>query len=395
MKICFYCDSVFTFGGVQRVLAVLAKELSKKHEITILTLDDPSLEDTTIYNLYEANIKYIFLKYAESPVYEFIPLKAYSFLYKKILPQNRLFSKWYGYSSFAKSRRKHLINVLNNGNYDVVIGVHVFLSFHLATIKGRTSAKLIGWMHNSYDAFFERDRGYVKSLRNFFKYQMKKLFRIIVLSNHDKHLYIQKLGIHPQVIYNPLTIIPQGKSHGNKKFLAIGRFSPLHKGFDILIKAFARFAEHDNEWTLDIVGDGPEKSYLESLIEEYRLHGKVSFFPFTKNVESFYKNASVYILSSRWEGLPLVLLEAMSYGLPIITSNLPITKELLENKGIGLFFENENIEHLCQKMIDMVNLGDDKFSEMQNNALLFVNDFSIDKIVPQWESIFKESLLLF
>lgn len=80
MKICFYCDSIFTFGGVQRVLAVLAKELSKKHEISILTLDDPSLKDTTMYGLSDANIKYTFLKYPESPMYEFIPSKIYSFL---------------------------------------------------------------------------------------------------------------------------------------------------------------------------------------------------------------------------------------------------------------------------------------------------------------------------
>lgn len=390
MKICFYCDSIFSFGGVQRVLAVLARELSKKNDITILTLDDPSLEDTSMYNLYEVNIKYIFLKYAESPLYEFIPSKVYSFLYKKILPQNRLFSKWYGYSSFPKSKRRYLINILNDGNYDVVTGVHVFLSFHLASIKGRTSAKLIGWMHNSYDAFFEKDRGYVKNLRNFFKFQMKELSWVVVLSKHDKDLYIQKFGVFPQVIYNPLTIIPQDKSHGNKKFLAIGRLSPLHKGFDILIKAFAQFAKQNNEWTLDIVGDGSEKSYLDSLIEKYRLHDRVSIFPFTKNVEFFYRNASIYILSSRWEGFGLVLLEAMSYGLPIISSDVPVAKELLDKKAIALFFENGNISDLCKRMIEIVNTDKEKIEEMKHNARLYVKEFSIEKIASQWEDLFSK-----
>ena len=52
MKICFYCDSIFSFGGVQRVLSVIAKELSFRHEVTIMTHDNPSLMDTTMYNLH-------------------------------------------------------------------------------------------------------------------------------------------------------------------------------------------------------------------------------------------------------------------------------------------------------------------------------------------------------
>lgn len=388
MKICFYCDSIFTFGGVQRVLAVLSKELTKKHEITILTLDDPSLEDRTMYGLDEVEIECIFLKYPKSPIYEFLPSKAYSFLYKKILPQNKLFSQWYGYSSFPKSKRDHLINILNKGNYDIVVSVHVFLSFHLASIKDRINLETIGWMHNSYDAFFKIDTGYVKHLYNFFKYQMKELSRIIVLSHNDSNLYRQKFGIHSQVIYNPLTILPDGKAQAEKKFLAIGRFSPLHKGFDILIKAFALFAEHDNEWTLDIVGDGPEKKYFESLIEKYALGNRILIHPFTKNVGAFYKKASVYILSSRWEGFGLVLLEAMSYGLPIIASELPVTKELLDSKGVGLFFQNENIEDLCQKMKNIAQMDNLELKKMSGNALAYSNYFSISKITEEWENLF-------
>jgi glycosyltransferase involved in cell wall biosynthesis len=210
---------------------------------------------------------------------------------------------------------------------------------------------------------------------------------VIVLSNHDRNLYIQKFGIYPRVIYNPLTILPDGKAQGNKKFLAIGRFSPLHKGFDILIKAFALFAEHDSEWTLDIVGDGPEKKYFESLIEEYALHDRISIYPFTKDIGTFYKNASVYILSSRWEGQALVILEALSFGLPLITSAIPITEEILDNKGVALFFENENPEDLCRKMVEMANLEEDKLTGMSDNALLFVKNFSISEIIPRWEEL--------
>lgn len=391
MKICFYCDSIFTFGGVQRVLAVLAKELSKKHEISILTLDDPSLKDTTMYGLSDANIKYTFLKYPESPMYEFIPSKIYSFLYKNILPQNRLFSKWYGYSSFPKSKRSHLINTLKRGDYDIVIGVHVFMSYHLAVITKEISSKTIGWMHSSYDAFFTIENPYVGILKNFFIHVLPNLDKLIVLSKSDQTRYSRDLNIKSSVIYNPLTINNNEEAEiKSKTFLAVGRLSRKTKGFDILIKAFALFANENKEWDLKIVGEGTEKEYLQSLINEEELEARVEIFPFTKHIEPYYNRASVFILSSRWEGFGLVLIEAMSYGLPIIASDLPITRELLDGKNVALFFESENVIDLSIKMTEIAQMDSLSFKKMSDNALVCSDHFSIHKIAIQWESVFND-----
>ena len=387
MKICFYCDSIFTFGGVQRVLAVLAKSLSKDHDITILTLDDPSLNDTTMYGLNSTNIHYINLQYPKIPLYENIPCKAYSLLYKTILPQNKLFSKWYGYSSFPYTQRSILIKTLNQESYNVVVGVHVFLSFHLASIQKQIKAKTIGWMHNSYDAFFSIKKSYVGKQKNQFKHLMPELDKIIVLSKYDQEKFQKELNVHTEAIYNPLTIEPKGKgSPEHKKFLAVGRFSPLHKGFDILIEAFAIFSKQNKDWTLDIVGEGPEEDMLRSLIYKYHLEKRVTLYPFTKEVEKHYESASVYVLSSRWEGFGLVLVEAMSYGLPIISSYLPVTKELLENRGVGIFFENENIADLAEKM-KIITQNTDLISTEQS-ALKYSKEFGTKNIIMHWESLF-------
>jgi Glycosyltransferase len=386
MKICFYCDTIFTFGGVQRVLAVIAKELSKEHDITILTLDNPSLENTTMYGLSSANIKYIYLQYSRIPSYENIPCKAYSLIYKTILPQNKLFSKWYGYSSFPHTQRSLLIKALNKGNYDVVVGVHVFLSFHLASIQKQIKARTIGWMHNSYDAFFSIKTSYVGKQRNQFKHIMPNLDKIIVLSKYDQERFLKELNIQTEVIYNPLTIEPKGKgSPEHKKFLTIGRFSHLHKGFDILINAFALFAKQNQDWTLDIVGEGSEEEMLRSLISKHQLEKRVTIFPFTKNVEKHYESASVYVLSSRWEGFPLVLFEAMSYGLPILSSDIPIAKEILENKGVSTLFTSENINDLANKAINMTQ--SENLYKMSETALEYVKEASLSAIIQQWKSI--------
>jgi len=386
MKICFYCDTIFTFGGVQRVLAVIAKELSKEHDITILTLDNPSLENTTMYGLSSANIKYIYLQYPKAPFYENIPCKAYSLLYKTILPQNKLFSKWYGYSSFPHTQRSLLIKTLNKGNYDVVVGVHVFLSFHLASIKKQIKARTIGWMHNSYDAFFSIKTSYVGKQKNQFKHLMPELDKIIVLSKYDQERFKKELNVQTEVIYNPLTIEPKGKgSPEYKKFLTIGRFSPLHKGFDILINAFALFAKQSQDWTLDIVGEGPEEEMLRSLISKHNLEKRITIYPFTKEVGKHYESASVYVLSSRWEGFGLVLVEAMSYGLPIISSYLPVTKELLEDKDVGVFFENENVTDLAEKMLSITQNRNTETTSC--NAIEYSKQFHIANIYKQWEHL--------
>lgn len=391
MKICFYCDSVFTFGGVQRVLAVLAKSLSKDHDITILTLDDPSLNDTSMYGLNSANINYINLQYPKIPLYENIPCKAYSLLYKTILPQNKLFSKWYGYSSFPYTQRSILIKILNQGQYDVVVGVHVFLSFHLASIKNCIYAKTIGWMHNSYDAFFSIKTSYIGKQKNQFKYLMPKLDKIVVLSRYDQEKFKKELNIHTEVIYNPLTIIPKGKSSSDhKKFLAVGRLSLLHKGFDILIEAFAIFAQQNSDWNLDIVGDGPEKELLCSLVNKYHLENRITIHPFTKNIEQYYESASVYILSSRWEGFGLVIFEAMSYALPIISSDIPIAKEILENKGVAIIFQSQNIKCLAQKMIEITKQTD--LSKMRETALKYAATNTVENITKQWELLISKDI---
>ena len=99
----------------------------------------------------------------------------------------------------------------------------------------------------------ERKRHYI--------YQFRKLDDVIVLSQHDAHLFHQyDQQFNPIVIYNPLTLKPGPPSKGNsKRFSSRWTFTPLHKGIDLLIEAFNIFAQRNQEWNLDIVGEGLEE----------------------------------------------------------------------------------------------------------------------------------------
>ena len=268
MKLLFYCDTVFSFGGVQRVLAEIAKALSEVHDVTILSTDTE--EDLTMYDYDKSQVKFDYIKYDAVPFIERFICKAYSFLFKKLLPHNRMTCSLYGKSSFLPSYQKKLIEKINAGKYDFVIGVHAYLSFHLATISNRIHTSTVGWIHNSYDALFEKQNPYLPGLREYFHWQIAKLDKIVVLSQADAVAFMKNMGLPTEVIYNPLTVNPKGRGDVYyKKFIAIGRFSYAHKGFDILIEAFSRFAEHNKNWNLEIVGEGPEECLYRSLIKKY------------------------------------------------------------------------------------------------------------------------------
>lgn len=383
-RICFLTDSIFSFGGVQRVTAVIAKELAKDYDVTIVTKDRPEQKDTTLYNLAESNIHYRFFSFPKVARWKQYFCKAYSYLYRRQLPQTRLTSDIYAHSSFPYEQRKALWTELQAGNYDVIIGVHAPLAVRLATCRCHLKGtRLVGWVHNSYEALFGEGSLYIgPELRKHYEFQLAKLDKTVVLCNDDA----QKYHLPTQVIYNPLTLVPDTPSEGtSKKFLAVGRFSRLHKGFDLLIEAFRIFAEQESEWTLDIVGEGVEEPLYHQLIEEYHLQERVHIHPFTNHVQQYYHDAQVYVLSSRWEGFGLVLVEAMAHGLPVVSSNLPTSQEIMGD--FGLYFINGDVNGMARQMLAATQLD---WQEKSKQALQIAARFNLDTIINQWKQLIDE-----
>lgn len=384
-KLCFLVDSIFTVGGVQRVTAVIAGALSKDYDVTIVTFDGPDKKDLSMYQLADYHLHYQFISYPGISPTKSKLCKAYSYLYRKILPKCGLTSDLYAHSSFPKERRKALAKVLMEEQFDVVIGVHAFLAIRLATIKKELrGTKAIGWIHNSFDALLREESPYLGTeLKYHYGRQLQKLDDVVILYQQDAEMYQQAFGFRPNSIYNPLTLKPGPRSDGQqKRFLAVGRFSPKHKGFDLLIPAFALFAKKNQAWQLDIVGDGAEKELLTKMIINNKLENRITLHPFTNEIQKFYSSASIYVLSSRWEGMPLVLVEAMSHGLPIIASDIPTCQEVLGD--FGLFFKNGDIQELAQRLEDATHLDWQKKSD---EAITIAQRFDINQIAGQWKQL--------
>jgi glycosyltransferase involved in cell wall biosynthesis len=137
-----------------------------------------------------------------------------------------------------------------------------------------------------------------------------------------------------------------------KIVLGVGTLIPL-KGFDMLIKAFAKLEE--DEWKLVILGEGPDREELQNLIDELGLRDKVSLPGITKDVERYYKKASIFVLSSRTEGFPGVLCEAIGYGCASIAFDcLTGPSDIIEQNVNGILVEPENINKLSQEIQKLV-----------------------------------------
>ena len=120
----------------------------------------------------------------------------------------------------------------------------------------------------------------------------------------------------------------------------------------------------------------------ELIFKKYNLEDRVTIHPFTSQIQKHYSNAQVYVLSSRWEGMPLVLVEAMSHGLPIITSDLPVSQEILGD--FGLYFKNGDIKDLAERLEDATHID---WHQKSQEAFEIAKRFDIDHIIDRWKDL--------
>ncbi|WP_299231493.1 glycosyltransferase family 4 protein [uncultured Bacteroides sp.] len=217
---------------------------------------------------------------------------------------------------------------------------------------------------------------------------VSKYDRFVVLTDEDKKHWGNIKNIN--VIPNSMEINTSNHSDINKKnVLSIGRMS-YQKGFDMLVQAWQKVIKIHPEWKLTIVGGG-EKESIRKKICKLGLNNNIELKPPTHNIEHEYVNASIYVMSSRYEGLPMVLIEAMSYGLPIISFSCPCGPKDLIDKEYGILVKPNNIEELANSIIMLIE-SKEKRLYLRNQSLKRAKDFSKDRIMNIWVNLFNDLL---
>ncbi|GAA2869095.1 glycosyltransferase family 4 protein [Nonomuraea rubra] len=171
--------------------------------------------------------------------------------------------------------------------------------------------------------------------------------------------------------------------------VAAGRLVP-QKGFDLLVKAFAQVVPEHPEWRLRIFGTGPRKGQLTGLVEQFGLGDHVALPGRTDRLERELTDASVYALSSRFEGLPMVMIEAMTHALPVVAFDCPTgPKDVLTDGVDGLLVPPRDVDALAAAL-NRVIADRDLRLRMGRAALRTSRAYGPEQVMPLWEDLFAE-----
>jgi len=200
----------------------------------------------------------------------------------------------------------------------------------------------------------------------------------------------------PQKIamYNPIDFAILTKTTIRKKnILAAGRLDGWsHKGFDNLINVWSRLAKKYPEWKLEIAGDGSKESltFLQNLVDKLGLESNVNFLGFRTDMDVLFQTSSIFVLSSRYEGSPNVLLEAMSQGCACISFMLDgRMNEFITSPESGIIVENQNCDEFEKAIIRLIE--DKPLREaLSEGARKDMQRFSKDIIADNWEALFNK-----
>ena len=218
---------------------------------------------------------------------------------------------------------------------------------------------------------------------------VRKFDKVVTLTKGDAKDWLM-LTDRVEVIPNPVTSFPDEvitHDGSGRRIIAVGR---LHeqKGFDRLINAFAMVANHCPEWHIDIYGSGDDEKMLFDIIHNNGLDGKVNIFPPTNQIYEEYQKSEFFVLSSRYEGYPLVLNEAMACGIPCVAFRCKYgPEEAIEHQVNGLLVENGNVKDLAQKILWMTNHPEER-KTMGQAARVAAQRYLLDTIMQKWVVLF-------
>lgn len=374
-KIVFCTPALYMAGGVERVLTLKANYFAEHfgYNVTIILTEG---KDKPLFYPLSDKVKVVNLNIGFEELWTcsfikkiFVYLKKQR-IYKELLKQELMRIR----PDITISLLRREINFLNS-------------------IKD--GSKKVGELHvnrSNYRNFEQDDTNFLKNLfsqlwMSNLVSNLKRLDKFVVLTEEDHQNWPELDNV--VVIPDPLTFSSSTYSPlTEKRVIAVGRYV-YQKGFDLLLKSWAIVEKKCPDWMLTIIGQGERLQY-DTLIDELNLDRKrCKLLGPTERIQKEYISSSFLVMSSRFEGFGMVLVEAMSCGLPVISFDCPCgPKDIIQNHIDGILVEKGNIEKLAEAIIWMIQ-HPEKCKVMATKAVDNVQRFKIGQIAEQWKSLFE------
>lgn len=344
-------------GGIERVIATLANEFSEFMDVTVLVKDKA-------YSHYRLDSK----------------VRIESLDNEIRLDLNNKFNRVKEATKNFMSSRRKLKKFLSDNEFDYFYIAHPLNALELHLAKGINN-QVILTEHGGIDAYNQ----VYKKLKAWL-YPKAKVY--VVPTKTDAKLY-KELGFHSVYIPHFKSKISYVKSLQNKKIaITIGRITEAKRQW-ILIDLWDKII-HDHkifDWQLYIIGDGNlRKEYLEK-IEKLRLEKYVKILPPRQDVENYYKEASFFLLTSKSEGFGMVILEAMSFGIPCVSYDCPAgPRDMIRNNVDGFLVEMDNFQELEKSTLKMIR-DNEKMLDFGNQAFLASKKWDGNIVLEEWKKL--------
>lgn len=358
MKVSIIISDISRTGGTERSVVTLANMLSKKYASVEIVSLTKTKKEKSYYKL-EDCVSVVFLK--GKP----IPLN----ILKKV--------RW------ALVTVSLLRTYFKANETDIIISTGHNNNWLTPFVKSNKQTKIIACEHIVYSSIPKVSRLFMSLTYRFFD-------QIVVLSEKAQESFVNYPMI--SVIPNAIPFDTKLKSQLTaKQILIVGRLS-VEKGLERLIPIASKLKNKFPDWQIVLVGEGEERGVLERLIAEAKLVDFIILKGVTSDVQRYYLESSIYLMTSHFEAFPMVLLEAQNFGLPIIAFDCPEgPAQIISNGQNGYLIENGNTKDFVEKvsaMIENKKLREEFGKRAKANSL----NFSEEKVMEQWASLIERLL---
>lgn len=379
MRIVYCIPHLYNSGGMERVLTQKVNWLAAHtdYEITIVTTElTPVGQDDVCFALDER-----------------VRVEAFGIDFNADY-HKPLLSKYIGHARRMRAYKRALVNYIRANEIDLCISLGGKEVAFISTLPCRTMVEFHfakdhrqQLLDANHTGWFWHVLGRIRTWQ--LVRDVRYVEQIIVLTESDKQDWQQTGCANVKCIPNPCALNSRKskvESRKTKTVLAVGR---LHeqKGFDMLLEAWNNVQRYNvqctKDWTLRIVGEGPQRAALEQQIKDLHL-SNVVLAGRVENMVEEYDAASLFVLSSRYEGLPLALIEAMWCGLPCVAFDCPQGPAELLADGRGWLVPANDVEKLTQQIIyAMTHLREAKVRAERAQEYAY-EKYSEANIMPQW-----------